>query len=56
MSNTTPAWLAEVTKLNSPELSAAIQEAERQGGNQGVITNTKTVGIALAAVAEAMEQ
>ncbi len=49
-----PAWLAQVADISNPALAAAIKEVEQQGGNPEIITNPKAVGLALAAVAEAM--
>lgn len=48
-----PAWLAQVTDVTTPELTAAIREAEQQG-IPDIITNLQVVGLALQAVAEAM--
>lgn len=54
--NKTPAWLSQVTNLQSPEAAKAVEAVEAESGKQEVITDSKAVGASLAAIADAMDK
>lgn len=54
--NPTPAWLAQVQKIESQETAEAIQAIEAVEGKQEVITDESAVGAALKAIADTMPE
>lgn len=54
--NKTPAWLSQVTNLQSPEAAKVVEAVEAESGKQEVITDSKAVGASLAAIADAMDK
>lgn len=55
MAKQIPAWLSQVPVINSPALTAAIQAAEKAEGNPAILADKHATGLALAAVADALE-